>query len=121
MKNANPYMSHFQLAQAQLVPAADFLSWNVKCHPLSSGPPASCSPGSTLPPGLADRGVWQGVLVCNTVMHFANTTGSVSETTGAKMGSSKCRLSSVENTVLEKYRTCIKRISCPEEHKSVGP
>lgn len=41
MQNHNPYMSHFQLMQAQLVPATDFISWNVKCHSLSSLPPAS--------------------------------------------------------------------------------
>lgn len=92
-KNPKSSMSHFQLVQAQFVPETDFISWNVKCHSLASQPPASMQSwqSSTLPLVLEDKGSRQGVLVCNTVMHFAKTTGSVLETTDSNAGSSKCK------------------------------
>lgn len=91
VKNHNPYMSHFQLMQAQLVPVTDFLSWNVKCRSLSSRPPASmhCWQFFIHPLALEDKGSCQGVLVCNTMIHFAKTTGSVLESKDIKTGSSK--------------------------------
>lgn len=92
-KNPDPSMSHFQPVQAPFVPATDFISWNVKCHSLSSQPPASvqCWQSSTLPQVLEDKGSHRGVLACNTVMHCAQTTGSASEITDSNAGSSTCK------------------------------
>lgn len=75
IKTHNPYMSHFQLVQAQLVPATDFISWNVKCPSLSSLPsaPMHCWQSFILLLALEDKGSCQAVLVCNTMIHFART------------------------------------------------